>query len=124
MYVSGNWASGRLSRLALQFTDTATSIAVGIVKQAAQESNEELAIRIYLAHGCGCSVQYGMALDEPNENDEILDLGAFKVIFDKDSVAPLMETAKVDYVKDGLNEGFVIDAPKPATGGCGCGHNH
>ncbi|SDI07767.1 iron-sulfur cluster assembly protein [Vibrio xiamenensis] len=72
----------------------------------------------------GCS---GMAyvlefVDEVNpDEDEIFEHSGVKVIIDKKSLVYLDGT-QLDYVKEGLNEGFEFNNPN-AKSECGCGES-
>ncbi|CAM2850003.1 iron-sulfur cluster assembly protein IscA [Vibrio rarus] len=71
----------------------------------------------------GCS---GMAyvlefVDEVNDEDSIFELQGVKVIIDAKSLVYLDGT-ELDYVKEGLNEGFEFNNPN-AKSECGCGES-
>ena len=71
----------------------------------------------------GCS---GMAyvlefVDDLNEEDEVFELSDVKIIIDKKSLVYLDGT-ELDYVKEGLNEGFEFNNPN-AKSECGCGES-
>ncbi len=71
----------------------------------------------------GCS---GMAyvlefVDEINEEDEVFEHSGVKVIIDAKSLVYLDGT-QLDYVKEGLNEGFEFNNPN-AKSECGCGES-
>jgi len=71
----------------------------------------------------GCS---GMAyvlefVDDLNEEDEVFELSEVKIIIDKKSLVYLDGT-ELDYVKEGLNEGFEFNNPN-AKSECGCGES-
>jgi len=71
----------------------------------------------------GCS---GMAyvlefVDDLNEEDEVFDHSGVKIIIDKKSLVYLDGT-QLDYVKEGLNEGFEFNNPN-AKSECGCGES-
>jgi iron-sulfur cluster assembly protein len=71
----------------------------------------------------GCS---GMAyvlefVDEVNEEDSVFELHGVKVIVDAKSLVYLDGT-ELDYVKEGLNEGFEFNNPN-AKSECGCGES-
>ena len=58
-----------------------------------------------------------MALDEPQENDEVYDIGSFKYVVDKE----LLEKAKPIKI-DFMGNGFSITSSMVFEGGCGsCG---
>ncbi|EEX91449.1 HesB family protein [Vibrio orientalis CIP 102891 = ATCC 33934] len=71
----------------------------------------------------GCS---GMAyvlefVDELNEEDSVFEHSGVKVIIDPKSLVYLDGT-ELDYVKEGLNEGFEFNNPN-AKSECGCGES-
>lgn len=49
----------------------------------------------------------GMALDEPNENEQPVQVNGIGVLINE-SAAPLVDDATVDYIKDEYREGFII----------------
>lgn len=71
----------------------------------------------------GCS---GMAyvlefVDVLDEGDQVFEHSGVKVIIDTKSLVYLDGT-ELDYVKEGLNEGFEFNNPN-AKGECGCGES-
>jgi iron-sulfur cluster assembly protein len=71
----------------------------------------------------GCS---GMAyvlefVDEVNSEDQVFDDKGVKVIIDAKSLAYL-EGTELDFVKEGLNEGFKFNNPN-VKDACGCGES-
>jgi iron-sulfur cluster assembly protein len=71
----------------------------------------------------GCS---GMAyvlefVDEVNSEDQVFDDKGVKVIIDPKSLAYL-EGTELDFVKEGLNEGFKFNNPN-VKDACGCGES-
>ncbi|WP_394126965.1 iron-sulfur cluster assembly protein IscA [Vibrio hepatarius] len=71
----------------------------------------------------GCS---GMAyvlefVDDLNEEDSVFEHSGVKVIIDPKSLVYLDGT-ELDYVKEGLNEGFEFNNPN-AKSECGCGES-
>jgi len=71
----------------------------------------------------GCS---GLAyviefVDELNDDDEVFNQDGVSVIIDKKSLLYLDGT-EVDFVKEGLNEGFQFNNPNQ-KGACGCGES-
>jgi len=71
----------------------------------------------------GCS---GMAyklefVDAAFDDDEVFDSHGVKVVIDRKSLAYLDGT-ELDYVREGLNEGFKFDNPN-ARNQCGCGES-
>ncbi|GAA5647248.1 MULTISPECIES: iron-sulfur cluster assembly protein IscA [Vibrio] len=71
----------------------------------------------------GCS---GMAyvlefVDDLNEEDQVFEHNGVKIIIDAKSMVYLDGT-ELDYVKEGLNEGFEFNNPN-AKSECGCGES-
>lgn len=71
----------------------------------------------------GCS---GLAyvlefVDGLNEDDHVFDIENVKIIIDTKSLVYL-EGIELDFVKEGLNEGFKFTNPN-AKGECGCGES-
>ncbi|QOL25394.1 iron-sulfur cluster assembly protein IscA [Thalassotalea sp. LPB0316] len=71
----------------------------------------------------GCS---GLAyvlefVDELNEDDELFEIDGVNIIIDAKSLVYLDGT-ELDFVKEGLNEGFKFTNPN-AKGECGCGES-
>jgi iron-sulfur cluster assembly protein len=60
----------------------------------------------------------GMALDEPNENDEVFTQDEFTFIIEK----KLLEQAQpvnVDYISNAMGEGFIINSNLGSDADCG-----
>ena len=60
-------------------------------------------------------------VDDLNEDDELFTIENVKIIIDAKSLVYL-EGIELDFVKDGLNEGFKFTNPN-AKGECGCGES-
>jgi len=111
-------------------TLTLTSAASGAVKNILQERNlEGYALRVYVAGGGCCSVNFGMALDNNfRDLDSTFDIDGVKVVVDEVSLEYL-RGATVDFVNDPeRGAGFAVDSPNAKShdhehgeGGCGCG---
>jgi iron-sulfur cluster insertion protein len=89
-----------------------------------QEENLPEAVRVYVAHQCGCgSAHFGMGFDDPEAGDTKIDINGVTLLVDE-MAAPLLEDAEVDYSDDLMQQGFLIHTANVA-GGCGCGgHGH
>src|SRR5438132_6951331 len=84
----------------------------------AQENDESLGLRIFVAGG-GCSgLQYGMTLDEEQEDDTVILKEGFKVFVDAISLE-FIEGSEVDYVDSLMGAGFTVNNPK-AVSSCSC----
>ena len=71
----------------------------------------------------GCS---GMAYqleyaDEPAQDDVVFESQGLKILVDPKSV-PYLEGTELDFVKEGLSEGFKFNNPNE-RGKCGCGES-
>ncbi len=99
----------------LALTDSATEK----VKQLLRERRSG-ALRVFVAGG-GCSgYQYGMALaQEADEEDLVIEHGGVRLLVDPES-APLLQGAEIDYVDDVMKSGFSISNPN-AVQSCACG---
>lgn len=101
---------------------TMTETAASRVKTFLDNRGKGIGLRLGVKT-TGCS---GMAyvlefVDELNEEDEVFDHQGVKVIIDKKSLVYLDGT-ELDYVKEGLNEGFEFNNPN-AKSECGCGES-
>ncbi|TMV06586.1 iron-sulfur cluster assembly accessory protein [Ruegeria sediminis] len=77
------------------------------------------ALRVAVEGG-GCSgFQYEIALDEPKDDDLVLEGQGQKVVVDSVSL-PFLENATIDFTEELIGARFVIENPN-ATSSCGCG---
>ncbi|MEP3687429.1 MAG: iron-sulfur cluster assembly accessory protein [Sulfitobacter dubius] len=82
-------------------------------------ADEGKALRIAVEGG-GCSgFQYDIALDEPAEDDLVLEGGGQKVVVDSVSL-PFLADAVIDFTEELIGARFTIENPN-ATAACGCG---
>jgi iron-sulfur cluster assembly protein len=97
-----------------------------VLELLAQESDESLGLRIFVAGG-GCSgLQYGMTLDTKQDDADTEVLirhgdGEFKVFID-DMSLEYIKGSTVDYVDSLMGAGFTVNNPN-AVSSCGCGHS-
>ena len=77
------------------------------------------ALRVAVEGG-GCSgFQYEIVLDQPKEDDLVLEGAGEKVVVDSISL-PFLTDAVIDFSEELIGARFVIDNPN-ATSACGCG---
>ncbi len=77
------------------------------------------ALRVAVEGG-GCSgFQYEIDLDEPKDDDLILEGAGQKVVIDSISL-PFLTDATIDFSEELIGARFVINNPN-ATSSCGCG---
>lgn len=105
-------------------------MAISITEQGAQRVSDFLVNRgsgigVRLAvKTTGCS---GMAyviefVDELNEDeDEVFESNGVKIVVDKKSLV-YIDGTEMDFVKEGLNEGFAFNNPNEKDS-CGCGES-
>lgn len=110
-------------------TLTITSSAAQAVKNILAERNlEGYALRVYVAGGGCCGVNFGMALDNNfREVDSTFDANGIRVVVDNVSI-DYLRGATVDFVNDPVHgAGFLVDSPGARTehnhaeGECACG---
>lgn len=101
---------------------TLTERAAHEIKALLQEQGiPNASLRVWVAGG-GCSgLQYQMAIDdaEPEEDDLIFESHGVRIYVDNLSIQ-YMDGSSIDYVEDMLGGGFKIDNPNAVTT-CGCG---
>jgi iron-sulfur cluster assembly protein len=101
---------------------TITEAAANHVRRYLDNRGSGLGIRVGVRTS-GCS---GMAyvlefVDETEEVDEVFEGHGVKVVVDPKSLVYL-EGTELDFVKEGLNEGFQFKNPN-VSGECGCGES-
>lgn len=107
---------------------TLSTSASEAVKNILQERNlEGYALRVYVAGGGCCGVNFGMALDNNfRDVDTTIDMDGVKVVVDEVSIEYL-RGATIDFVNDPeRGAGFAVSNPNAKShehgeGGCGCG---
>ena len=105
-----------------------TSAAVQAVKNILAERNlEGYALRVYVAGGGCCGVNFGMALDNNiRDVDMSFDTEGIKVVVDSVSI-DYLRGARIDFVNDPQRgAGFAVDSPNAhahehGEEGCACG---
>ncbi len=101
---------------------TLTPTAISQVEKFIEDQGaaETAGLRVAVLPG-GCSgFQYGLNIeDQPEEDDEVLEMGGLRVFIDPFS-AQYLSGVEIDYVSGMMGSGFTFRNPN-ATGGCGCG---
>ena len=109
-------------------TLTLSSAASDAIKNILTERNlEGYALRVYVAGGGCCGVNFGMALDNNfRDVDTTFDVDGVKVVVDEVSI-DYLRGAHIDFVNDPeRGAGFAVNSPMAKShehgeGGCGCG---
>ena len=104
---------------------TLTPAASEAVKNILNERKlEGYALRVYVAGGGCCGVNFGMALDNNfRDVDTTFDANGVKVVVDEVSI-DYLRNATVDFVNDPVRgAGFAVDSPNAKSEGssCACG---
>jgi iron-sulfur cluster assembly protein len=106
-------------------TPAASQAVKDILKQ---RSLEGYALRVYVAGGGCCGVNFGMALDNNfRDVDTTFETDGVKVVVDEVSIDYLRD-ATIDFVNDPQHgQGFAVNSPNAHSehshgeGGCACG---
>jgi len=109
-------------------TLTLSTAASDAVKNILNERKlEGYALRVYVAGGGCCGVNFGMALDNNfRDVDTTFEINGVKVVVDEVSIDHL-RGANIDFVNDPVRgAGFAVDSPNAKghshnEGGCACG---
>jgi len=88
---------------------------------------EGYALRVYVAGGGCCGVNFGMALDNNfRDVDTTFEINGVKIVVDEVSI-DYLRGASIDFVNDPVRgAGFAVDSPNAkghshSEGGCACG---
>ncbi len=97
---------------------TVTDKASEVIKEFLKDKDENSAIRITISMGC-CGPALGMALDEPKDEDQMIDEKGIKFVIDKDLLNQA-QPISVDFIETPRGSGFQLTSALPkAEGGCG-----
>ena len=92
------------------------------VKSFLSNRGKGIGLRLGLkTSGCSGMVYVIEFVDELNDDDEVYEVAEVKIIIDAKSFIYL-QGIELDFVKEGLNEGFQFNNPN-AKGECGCGES-
>ncbi|WP_209424645.1 iron-sulfur cluster assembly accessory protein [Pararhodobacter sp. SW119] len=96
-----------------------TDRAFARLAEIAEDAGEARPLRVAVAGG-GCSgFQYEITLDEPAEDDLVLEKDGQRVLVDPVSL-PFLSNAVIDFSDELIGARFVIENPNAASS-CGCG---
>ncbi len=109
-------------------TVTVSPVASDAIKNIiAERKLEGYALRVYVAGGGCCGVNFGMALENNfRDDDTTFEANGVKVVVDNVSM-DYLRGAHIDYVNDPeRGAGFIVDSPNARThehgeGECECG---
>lgn len=101
---------------------TVTPKAAAQIQKALSQRGNGVGLRVAVKTS-GCS-GYAYALefaDTANADDQVFESEGVKLLVDAQSL-PLVDGTQLDWVREGLNEGFKFNNPN-ATANCGCGES-
>ncbi len=119
-----------LQEIETQTINVSASAAQAVQNILSERKLEGYALRVYVAGGGCCGVNFGMALDNNfRDVDSTFDASGIKVVVDNVSL-DYLRGANIDFVNDPVRgAGFVVDSPNAkqghghdhGEGGCACG---
>ncbi len=96
-----------------------TDRAFARLAEIAEDTGEPRALRVAVEGG-GCSgFQYDIKLDDPTDDDLVIEKDGAKVLVDSISL-PFLSNAVIDFTEELIGARFVIQNPN-ASSSCGCG---
>ena len=104
--------------MAITLTDPAAERVKDFLANRGKGVGLRLGVKTMGCSGMGYVLEF---IDEINADDEVFENNGVKVIVDKKSLVYLDGT-ELDFVKEGLNEGFQFNNPKEKDQ-CGCGES-
>ncbi|MBW5291080.1 MAG: Iron binding protein IscA for iron-sulfur cluster assembly [Candidatus Ruthia sp. Asou_11_S2] len=104
--------------MAITLTDRAAGRVVDFLTNRGSGIGIRLSVQTTGCSGLGYNIEF---VDNTNNDDTVFEDNGVKVIVDAKSLIYLDGT-QVDYVKEGLNEGFEFNNPN-AKAECGCGES-
>ncbi len=103
----------------LSLPPTVTERAFARLAEINADADMPKALRVAVEGG-GCSgFQYDIRLDDPAEDDLVLEGGGQRVVVDSMSL-PFLSNAVIDFTEELIGARFTIENPN-ATSSCGCG---
>jgi iron-sulfur cluster assembly protein len=101
---------------------TMTPAAAERVRSFMQNRGKGLGLRLGIkTTGCSGLAYVLEFVDDLNDDDQLFSIDEVNIIIDAKSLVYL-EGIELDFVKEGLNEGFKFTNPN-AKGECGCGES-
>ncbi|WP_018692986.1 iron-sulfur cluster assembly protein IscA [Algicola sagamiensis] len=101
---------------------TMTQAAADRVKSFLVNRGKGVGLRVGIkTTGCSGLAYVLEFVDELNEDDEVFDIMDVKIVVDQKSLV-YIDGTELDFVKQGLNEGFEFNNPN-VKDECGCGES-
>ena len=101
---------------------TVTPKAAKQIQKALTQRGSGLGLRVAVkTSGCSGSAYALEFVDVANPEDQVFASEGVSVLVDAQSL-PLVDGTELDWVREGLNEGFKFNSPN-ASAACGCGES-
>ena len=104
--------------MAVTMTERAAKHVAGFLARRGKGLGLRLGVRTTGCSGMAYKIEYA---DDVNAEDQTFECHGVKIIIDPKSLAYLDGT-ELDFVRDGLNEGFQFNNPREKDR-CGCGES-
>ncbi|KAA0437151.1 MAG: iron-sulfur cluster assembly protein IscA [Candidatus Thioglobus sp.] len=104
--------------MAITLTNSASERIIGFLANRGSGIGIRLSVQTTGCSGLGYNIEF---VDNTNNDDSVFEQNGVKLIIDAKSLVYLDGT-EVDFVKEGLNEGFEFNNPN-AKAECGCGES-
>ncbi len=108
----------------METVQVSAAAAEAVTRILTERKLEGYSLRVYVAGGGCCGVNFGMALDNNvHANDTVFQSAGIQVVVDDQSVAYL-RGAKIEFINDPEHgAGFTVESPlkKTDSGSCACG---
>lgn len=105
--------------MAITITDTAQIQIRSFLESRGSDSGLRIGVQTTGCSGLGYVLEFADNINPSTEG--LYDVDGINILIDPKSLG-FMEGTEVDYVKEGLNEGFKFNNPK-AKAECGCGES-
>lgn len=102
----------------IQLTDTAASKIKTTLTRRGRGVGIRLGVKTTGCSGLAYVLEY---VDQPNDTDQCIECKQCKIFVDPKS-CPYLEGTVIDFVRQGLNEGFQFSNPNERDR-CGCGES-
>lgn len=95
-----------------------TDIAKEKIISSAIENNVEPTVRLYVLSAACSGAKFGIAFDDPKENDILTEIDGIEFITDTEYLPTYADGMNIDYVT-APKEGYIISSIRPIKSGCG-----
>jgi iron-sulfur cluster assembly protein len=102
----------------ITLTDRANRKIQQVILKRGRGAGIRLGVKTTGCSGLAYVLEY---VDEANEDDKCIDCNNCKIFVDAKS-CPYLEGMEIDYMREGLNEGFKFNNPNERDK-CGCGES-